>query len=267
MRERIFTAVLGVLLILYALFFNTMVFNVLVGLLVFVCSYELVRMFANCHDANISYWSMLGSSAFYFVYFVYPETWSGVGLALVFSFTTLALVLFYPRISLRDYLYAIFVPIYGSWTAVHLMVILHGDRGLELILYFLIAIWLCDTGAYFAGAIFGQRKLAPELSPNKTIEGAIGGLALAVVAGLGFNAALPIFSQWTFAVVYSLIFALSGIIGDLFESFLKRHCCVKDSGCVLPGHGGFLDRFDSILFTLPLAAALYTIGQSLDLIL
>lgn len=267
MRDRIITAVLGLVLILYALFLNTTLFNVLVAFLIIMCTYELISMFSACHGVKLSYWPFLGSAFFYLAYFLYPESWGSFGLALIFFVGTGSLVVLYPRVSYQDYLYGIFVPIYGSWTAVHLMAILHGEKGLQLLLYFFIAIWLCDTGAYFSGRFFGERKLAPELSPNKTLEGAIGGLGLAVFAGLGFQWIVPVFDHMIYAVIFSLIFGLGGILGDLFESFLKRYCCVKDSGCILPGHGGFLDRFDAILFVAPLATYMFALGQSYGFVL
>lgn len=267
MRDRILTAVVGVLVILYALFFNSLVFNILVGLLIAMCSYELIKMFASCHGAKMSYGPLLGSAFFYVAYFVAPDIWASLGLTFAFFFSAVVLILRYPNLSFRDYLYGLFVPIYGAWTAIHLMILYNSDRGLVLLLYFFIAIWLCDTGAYFAGRFFGRRKLAPELSPNKTMEGAVGGLVLAALAGLLFQLLVPVFTSASLAILYSVIFALGGILGDLFESFLKRYCCVKDSGCVLPGHGGFLDRFDSILFTAPLAAYLFSLGESVGYVL
>lgn len=112
-----------------------------------------------------------------------------------------------------------------------------------------LATWASDTFAYFVGSAFGRHKLAPEISPNKSIEGFVGGLIGAVVAVLIFGhfTAIPIIHR----IAAGIIVGLLGPVGDLAESALKRFCQVKDSGSLLPGHGGVLDRFDSILFSVP----------------
>jgi hypothetical protein len=118
----------------------------------------------------------------------------------------------------------------------------------------LAVVWAADTGAYFTGRRFGKRKLSPRISPNKTVEGMVGGLTCGVLAGLLF----AWFAGMTLAQVpavaaVALAAALFSVIGDLFESLLKRHVGAKDSGNLIPGHGGMLDRVDSFLFAAPVA--------------
>jgi phosphatidate cytidylyltransferase len=112
-----------------------------------------------------------------------------------------------------------------------------------------LATWASDTFAYFVGTAFGRHKLAPSISPHKSIEGAIGGLlgAICAVVVFGHFAAIPMLHR----IATGAIVGLVSPIGDLTESALKRFCGVKDSGTLLPGHGGVLDRFDSILFSVP----------------
>ncbi|GAA0435093.1 phosphatidate cytidylyltransferase [Agaribacter marinus] len=123
---------------------------------------------------------------------------------------------------------------------------------LATILYVFLIIWATDTGAYFFGRAFGKRKLWPKISPNKTVEGALGGVFLAIVVGVIFQAIHPIEDSFLAISSVSLLASIFGQIGDLVESAFKRHYEVKDSGNVLPGHGGILDRFDSLLFVMPI---------------
>ena len=121
--------------------------------------------------------------------------------------------------------------------------------GAGLVTMLITATALCDTGAYYFGRAFGKRKLAPSLSPGKTVEGFFGGLAGAVVGALlVWRVMIPSFGIAD-AVIAGLLAGLLGPIGDLAESAIKRNLGVKDSGAIIPGHGGVLDRADSLLFT------------------
>jgi phosphatidate cytidylyltransferase len=123
------------------------------------------------------------------------------------------------------------------------------------VLAVLVLVWVADTAAYFVGRAWGRRKLAPSISPGKTWEGAAGGvfgaLAYAIICG-GLAGGVA----WAALVAGAALLAVLSIVGDLFESAAKRQAGVKDSGTLLPGHGGILDRIDSATATLPLAALL-----------
>lgn len=128
-----------------------------------------------------------------------------------------------------------------------------GNGGIAWIFFVLVLVALCDTGAYYAGTYLGKHKLCPKVSPGKTVEGFLGGLALTVICGLGiktyFFPELPLVMTLVFLIAVSVV----GPIGDLFESALKRTFGVKDSGSIIPGHGGILDRIDALLFVAPVA--------------
>jgi phosphatidate cytidylyltransferase len=145
--------------------------------------------------------------------------------------------------------------IYVGWLLSHLL-LLRGlgagtgwDLGLRWVLMSFLTTWAADTFAYFAGRAFGRRKLAPAISPGKSVEGAVGGLLGSAVTGYLWGPMVEV-APWQGALIGLGAFVLS-VLGDLAESALKRYAGVKDSGSLLPGHGGVLDRFDSSLFVLP----------------
>jgi phosphatidate cytidylyltransferase len=126
------------------------------------------------------------------------------------------------------------------------------------VLLVLLLVWIADTAAYFVGRAWGKRKLAPSISPGKSWEGAAGGvagvLAYAIICGF-FNPGIA----WAGLLAAAVLLAMVSIVGDLFESAVKRQAGVKDSGTLLPGHGGILDRIDSATAALPLAALLFPV--------
>lgn len=121
-------------------------------------------------------------------------------------------------------------------------------NGFLVTLFILLITWANDTGAYFAGKQFGKRKLVPRISPSKTVEGAIGGMLSSVFLSGFFFAFVPHLWEGWVVLVLGLFISILGQLGDLIESAWKRSQGVKDSGILLPGHGGVLDRFDSLLF-------------------
>lgn len=123
--------------------------------------------------------------------------------------------------------------------------------GLEYVFYAIVVILATDTGAYFFGRALGKHKLWPEISPNKTIEGAIGGIVLACIVAIIFHLIVPVHDSTYIVLIVTIFASMCGQVGDLVESAFKRHYGVKDSGNILPGHGGILDRFDSWLFVFP----------------
>jgi phosphatidate cytidylyltransferase len=125
------------------------------------------------------------------------------------------------------------------------------DDGVGWIFLLLAASWLGDTGAYFAGRAFGRHKLAPVLSPKKTWEGAIGGLLTSMAGAVLFGWLFGLDLSWWGIALLGGLLDVFGVLGDLAESMLKRAFGVKDSGSILPGHGGILDRVDSVLFAGP----------------
>ena len=143
----------------------------------------------------------------------------------------------------------------GPWLAL-MSLRSHPLFGVDYVLFLFFLIWFADSGAYFAGRRFGQRKLAAQISPGKTWEGALGALAIAlVIATLGLFILAVEQRHWLWFIIICLVTVSFSIIGDLFESMIKRQRGVKDSGSLLPGHGGILDRVDSLTAAAPLFLA------------
>lgn len=141
--------------------------------------------------------------------------------------------------------------IYIPLSLSYLVLIRQDFLGAEWVFFVVCVIFAGDTAAYYAGTYWGKHKLCPAVSPGKTVEGAFGGLVANIGIGLVFKSyffpALPLEAT----IVFCFVIGIAGQIGDLFESVLKRSAGVKDSGGLLPGHGGILDRIDAMLFALP----------------
>jgi len=134
--------------------------------------------------------------------------------------------------------------------------------GPKLVFFLVLVVWLGDAGAYYIGKRFGKHLLSPNISPKKTIEGLFGGIAVSVLTEIvihfTFFQAFPLLH----AVIAGIILSIAGVVGDLAESMWKRSAAVKDSGTLIPGHGGFLDRFDSVFFTAPILYVYWVLIQN-----
>ncbi|MCP4105495.1 MAG: phosphatidate cytidylyltransferase [Desulfobacteraceae bacterium] len=134
-----------------------------------------------------------------------------------------------------------------------LVMIRNSQDGMVWIFLLICVIFSGDTGAYYVGSYLGKHKLCPSVSPGKTIEGSVGGLAANVVMGTFFKVFFLPMLPWGLGILFFISVGVAGQVGDLFESEFKRAANVKDSGFILPGHGGMLDRIDALLFAAPVA--------------
>lgn len=153
---------------------------------------------------------------------------------------------------------------------ISVIVLRRTPHGIYLYLLPFIVPWLSDTFAYFCGRLFGKHKLIPSVSPNKTVEGSIGGIVFGIAGCVGYGIAMSkIFDVaihvWVFAVLGFLI-SVASQIGDLIFSLIKRRYGIKDYGFIFPGHGGVLDRFDSVVATAPLILVVYELLIKLGVI-
>jgi phosphatidate cytidylyltransferase len=168
---------------------------------------------------------------------------------LLFSLGKMAIQ--YPKVQIAEVSYNFFMPLYTVVLFSHFYLIRGLEQGLAWTFLTFILVWATDTFAYLIGRAFGRHPLAPQISPNKTIEGSAGGLVFCILCGL---VAWKIIGggSWISFFGLSLLVGVCAQLGDLFESALKRTANIKDSGNLIPGHGGILDRFDSLLFVIPI---------------
>lgn len=177
--------------------------------------------------------------------------WAGEGIRWVFTVLTLVLIVrhtFIVRVRVTETAEALFGALYTGVLISHLILIRSSfSDGMALTLVLLASVWASDVAAYLFGIMFGRHKLAPRISPKKSWEGFYAGTAACIAAWVFLPGAFGVeIAPWLLAAV-GLTVALAAVVGDLFESRLKREVGVKDSGDSLPGHGGFLDRIDSLL--------------------
>ncbi|QCQ04203.1 phosphatidate cytidylyltransferase [Ligilactobacillus animalis] len=255
MKQRVITAVIALIVFLPLLYLGGLPFDILVTLMGVVAMSEFLIMKKKLlvsFEAIISFLLILSV--------LLPVFWAGFWTqdTLGGSFYLLALVmLVYTVISKNRFSFddAGVLLLGGLYAGLGFrFMMLARAESLWMMLYALLIVWITDSGAYLIGRKIGKNKLAPHISPNKTWEGSIGGSLSAVVivgAYLYFvQGAFPY--SFSTMLLWTLVFSVGGQLGDLIESAFKRHYGVKDSGKILPGHGGILDRFDSLLFVLPL---------------
>jgi phosphatidate cytidylyltransferase len=166
----------------------------------------------------------------------------------------------FSQVRTSDTAVTVFGAIYAGFLLAHLVLVRQLDSGTELALAVVVSVWANDVFAYLVGSTVGRHKLAPTISPKKSWEGLAAGtvFTMAVWVGVYFVADLPISLPWL--ALTGLGVSLAAIVGDLAESRLKREAGVKDSGTLLPGHGGFLDRFDSLILVSVVAYYLLILG-------
>lgn len=152
------------------------------------------------------------------------------------------------------------MPILYSFAFATISSVITSVNGIYYLLLILNCACVCDVGAYFVGVSYGKRKLCPEISPNKTVEGALGGIVSSIVVSLIITLCYGKFSAIIPTILLTIPLCVTGMVGDLFASVIKRKTGIKDYGNLIPGHGGVLDRVDSMLLIAPLVFCLMFLG-------
>lgn len=262
MKTRVIAAVILVpALFAIVLAAPKIVFTVIFGLLLAIGAYELLyRTGLVVHIRLVIYSALIAFASSVWSYFGAVESYALIGVLVFWILLFSEMMADHVKVSMEMlglcFVGGCIVPYLLS----SLVRILNMTTGRFMILVPFIVAFLSDAGAYFVGLKFGKHKLAPVVSPNKTIEGVIGGVVSAV-AGMALYAlildlAFSFRVNYGYAVLYGLLGSGIGVFGDLSYSVIKRQTGIKDYGYLIPGHGGFLDRFDSITTVAPLMEVL-----------
>ena len=253
LKQRILTALLLAPVVLAIIYYgNALVFSLFVSFLALMIAYEWCQIVKNSPINSGIISALVAIAVFTLRYASFIEIDAiRILIAALLIWTICLFWLFKPESGKDKYSkkYALGVAILllfgASLTTIHAVPVL----GVKLTFALFFLVWIADIGAYVSGKNFGKHKLAPKVSPGKTIEGVIGALLFTSI--YGFFIASWLNQAWLpFVLVFPVLTVIS-IIGDLFASLLKRHGNIKDSGFLLPGHGGFLDRFDSLIAITP----------------
>lgn len=250
---RIISAVIGIPLLLTIFWIGKLPLLALVAILIIIGCKELNNILIK-QDINPSLGLGVINSLFLLFTAYFNNTIDlGFAFVLLIILNLTLMVYKFPNFNLKNSAGTVFMVVYIGWLFTHLYLLRVLHNGWYLIVLLLVTTWSTDTFAYFIGKKFGRNKLAPAISPKKTIEGSFGGVIGSVI---GSGLVYLIYSSGEINLFHYLVIGLlvgiSAQIGDLAESALKRLGGVKDSGNIIPGHGGVLDRFDSMLFTAPL---------------
>ena len=278
LKTRIITAVVLLAVFITILFYSpTIILSLVVSIIISLASWEWGRFIWGVDSRSAIYYSLLMQTLL--VILIYGIQLSNLEIVVKLNDLLMATLWFsiifwitaVPFILSRKLQFSVknntqFLAIAGviifisDWYAFTLL----RDKGLWVLLSVFMIVWTADIGAYFTGKKIGKHKLAPQLSPGKSIEGAIGGMVAVCILGIIFYAGnlsssnfFNIIGQqysWLILIPLSIFLAGMSIVGDLFESQLKRLSNMKDSSGLLPGHGGVLDRLDALLPVLPIAA-------------
>ena len=256
LKKRVITALWGLPLLIAAVWFGKPLpwFTILVAIWGLLAVFEFYRMVAASKIALLTYFGLVWTLLF----ILSPHFQNDFPVPLVplllSSAVVISLILLLlcrqKEAAFIDWAWTIAGTLYVGWLLSHFVALRGLDDGRNWVFFALFVTFGSDTAAFFIGRALGRHHLAPHISPGKTWEGAIGGILGAIVVSLLFTLTTPLslpLSYWQ-AILLGLLVSTFGQLGDLVESLLKRNTGVKDSGKLLPGHGGFLDRIDSIVF-------------------
>lgn len=240
----------GIPLIVLAVWYGGIPLLLLTGLIIMLGLREMTEMLARLGLKPSLWLALTGGLILTGGAYLYNNGYPGPTITIILFLHLTAIVFFYPSYSLQDAAGTLIGTLYlGLLNYLYLLRTL--PDGWIWLIFMLAGTWASDTAAYFVGKAFGRIKIAPVLSPKKTLEGAIGGILGSVLVGYLF-VFMYSFLDLLKMLILGLLLGVAAGAGDLLESAFKRQAGIKDSSTLIPGHGGILDRFDSALFTAPL---------------
>ena len=263
MKTRIITGVLAGALMLLILFLPwTIVLTIVTSLITAIAVYEVFSVTGVHKHGGVDSVAIVFALIAPFLNRMPSDNAAGVTCGMYAAMLVLLTVLYRKEVSTKRLVavFAISVFVTFALSCMSYIRTLPSSRdtdGLFYLILAMVAAWVADTGAYFVGSFLGKHKLCPRLSPKKTVEGLIGGMAFSVafclLTGWIYQLCLGDVAEISYGGIFllALICAPLSVVGDLFASLIKRICKVKDYGNIFPGHGGMMDRFDSLLFVLP----------------
>ena len=266
MKTRIMTAAIALpLLLIILLAFPKVVAAILLGLMFALAAYELLMATGFVKNIRlVIYSAVMALLVALWSYFGCSQVWGSAGLLVFMAALFTEMMLSHIKLRFDKiaacFVAAVLIPyLFSAIIRIHTV---DGTGRFFVLIPFIIA-FISDSGAYFAGLYFGRRKLAPVISPKKTVEGAIGGVIAAVLGMLLYMFIVDIAFGFTVnylaVIFYAIICSAAGVFGDLCFSVIKRQSGIKDYGTLIPGHGGILDRFDSMVIVAPLVEILLAI--------
>jgi phosphatidate cytidylyltransferase len=253
--QRVISSVILIPIVIASVYFGGITLFAMVLLAGLVCGYEYLKMMRVQHFSP-SYFSGLLLVCLLIVDAQWPQ-WNilpwGLGGTLLI---TLTMEVFHGNApgSLTNWALALAGGLYIGFLIGHVLKLGALDRGREWLIVALVGTWICDTGAYFVGRSIGKCRFFPAISPKKTWEGAIGGLVTGMIS-VTLMAYFILGIRFPWGIILGFLLVLGAVFGDLAESVIKRQVGAKDSGNLIPGHGGLLDRVDSLLFVIPIVYA------------
>lgn len=276
LTQRVLTALVGVPLLCFIFYLGGVPFLILVLGIIFVGGLEFFKLL-EIKRISSGKWLGLISSLILGIAAYHGYLWLGVFFMATIFFI---LVLQLRKRDLIDSITTIgttlFGVIYLGWFLSHAVLLRNigyipqiksyakeaqglEDAGFFYLIFVVACTFLNDTGAYVVGKWKGKKKLIPRISPGKTVEGTVGGIVFSTVTGLIVNLVFKSPLEYHWALIFGFIIGIVALLGDLVESLIKRSVGVKDSGVILPGHGGILDRFDSLILAFPVSYYLIVI--------
>lgn len=262
MKQRIITGIVAVALFIPVLIFsNTIVFPIAFGLLALVAIGEMYFCVGlKKHPALIAMaFLVTGGSMAIAWHYVSEIEFSMILTRLFFVLVFMTLtsaVLSKGKLPITDVAVALVMVFYITYGFSSILLLRQAPNGAYIYLLVFLSAWLTDTGAYFTGVFFGKHKLIPDVSPKKTVEGAIGGIVTCVLTFIVYGFIVSKIGgpapHYLWLAIAGVLVSIASMIGDLIASLVKRKYDIKDYGKLFPGHGGVLDRFDSVLATAPI---------------